>query len=344
MALTKILPSGLNSANDFSSLVPAAYSTANAAFAQANAAYSAANNATDSWVRTQANNAYDKANSGASFANAAFTTANNEVGGFAQANAAYLAQNTTAGFANSAYTTANASYVSQNTTAGFANASYLAANSAAIFANAAFARANAAFAAANSGGGGGGGGGTGIIITTDGFTANGSTTQFQLSVMPSSEDFITAVVDGTVQYRSSYTVDGTGLVTFDTTFENGALIEITSIVQGNANVSVITTKKYYTFVQTGTFPIPTYGISRNYPVANSTISNVFASLGRASTTTFGFDLLKNGTVVGSYTIPANTYRMGGVGASIVYTTSDYLTINITSGADASDLKVDLEYS
>jgi hypothetical protein len=43
MALTTILPSGLNSANDFSSLVPSAYSTANAAFIQANAAFTQAN-------------------------------------------------------------------------------------------------------------------------------------------------------------------------------------------------------------------------------------------------------------------------------------------------------------
>ena len=43
MALTTILPSGLNSANDFSSLVPAAYSTANAAYAHANAAFTQAN-------------------------------------------------------------------------------------------------------------------------------------------------------------------------------------------------------------------------------------------------------------------------------------------------------------
>ena len=43
MALTTILPSGLNSANDFSSLVPAAYSTAHAAFIQANAAFAKAN-------------------------------------------------------------------------------------------------------------------------------------------------------------------------------------------------------------------------------------------------------------------------------------------------------------
>lgn len=45
MALTTILPSGLNSANDFSSLVPAAYSRANAAFVMANAAFNTANTA-----------------------------------------------------------------------------------------------------------------------------------------------------------------------------------------------------------------------------------------------------------------------------------------------------------
>jgi hypothetical protein len=140
MALTTILPSGLNSANDFSSLVPAAYSTANAAFLQANAAFLQANNSTDTWVRTQANSAYDTANSGSSFANGAFLTAN----------ASYTAQNTTASFANGAFLTANSG-------ASFANASFLTANSGAIFANSAFDRANAAYAQANTGGGGGGG-------------------------------------------------------------------------------------------------------------------------------------------------------------------------------------------
>lgn len=73
---TKVPPSRLDSTKDFSFLVPAA-------FAQANAAFLQANNSTDTWVRTQANNAYNTANSAESFANAAFTRAN---AAYAQAN------------------------------------------------------------------------------------------------------------------------------------------------------------------------------------------------------------------------------------------------------------------
>ena len=142
MALTTILPSGLNSANDFSSLVPAAYSQANASFLQANAAFTQANNSTDTWVRGTANDA------------------------FLQANSSYTAQNTTAAFANAAFVHANAAYAAANTGGGgsgadawardTANASFITANSGAAFANSAYAHANAAYAAANTGGGGGG--------------------------------------------------------------------------------------------------------------------------------------------------------------------------------------------
>ena len=69
MALTTILPSGLNSANDFSSLVPAAYSTANASFIQANSSYTA-QNITAAF-----------ANSAFSHANAAYAAANTGGGG-----------------------------------------------------------------------------------------------------------------------------------------------------------------------------------------------------------------------------------------------------------------------
>lgn len=74
MALTTILPSGLNSANDFSSLVPAAYQQANNAAAFANGAFVTANSAS-----SFANGAFVTANSAASFANAAFTQANTDV-------------------------------------------------------------------------------------------------------------------------------------------------------------------------------------------------------------------------------------------------------------------------
>jgi hypothetical protein len=122
---------------------------ANAAFDRANAAYAQANTGTtDTWVRTQANNAYNKANSAGSFANGSFITANSAAdfanGAFAQANAAAdqavtgsIAANGAFDRVNSSYVVANSSYTSQNTTAGFANAAY--------------AHANAAYAKANTG-------------------------------------------------------------------------------------------------------------------------------------------------------------------------------------------------
>jgi len=71
---TQVPPSRLDSTKDFSSLVPSAFAKANAAFEQAN-------NASDTWVRTQANSAFDKANSSLAIANAAFEAANAASGG-----------------------------------------------------------------------------------------------------------------------------------------------------------------------------------------------------------------------------------------------------------------------
>ena len=359
-------------------------SFAKGAFAHAKAAYNSANNATDTWVRNQANNAYNTANSAGSFANGAFSQANSAS---SFANGAFVTANAGASFANAAFDRANSGYGVANTgssfangafsvansAASFANGSFITANAAASFANGAFLRANSGYGVANSGASfangafiqantgvtiagsafdhanaaynaanTGSGSSSGIAVTTDNFTANGSTTTFNLSVTPSSEDFVTAVVDGTVQYRNSYTV-ANGVITFDTTFESGALIEVTSVLQG-ANVTVAAAKKYFTFIQTGSISTPVTGTARSYPTANCTISNVYASLGTAATDTFTFVLKKNGTTVGTYNMSSGTYRMGATAASISLTDSDYLTINITAGTGATDLKVDLEYS
>lgn len=135
MALTTILPSGLNSANDFSSLVPSAYAAANAAFVQANSAFLQANNSTDTWVRTQANNAYDAANSGASFANSAYAHAN---AAYAQANTGGSGTDAWArDTANAAYAHANAAFTTANTGGGGGSDTW-----ARDQANAAFAKAN----------------------------------------------------------------------------------------------------------------------------------------------------------------------------------------------------------
>jgi hypothetical protein len=95
--------------------------------------------------------------------------------------------------------------------------------------------------------------------------------------------------------------------------------------------------------QSGTITVPTTGTARLYPPSSLTISNVYASLSTTSSTTFTFQLLKNGSVAGTYNISSNTNKMTTTAASISLTTNDYLTINVTAGAGASDLRVDLEY-
>ena len=95
--------------------------------------------------------------------------------------------------------------------------------------------------------------------------------------------------------------------------------------------------------QTGSITVPTTGTARLYPPSSLTISNVYASLSTTSSSTFTFQLLKNGSAVGTYNISANTNKLTTTGASISLTTSDYLTINVTAGTGASDLRVDLEY-
>ena len=98
MALTKILPSGLDSTQNYTvNTITANTVVSNGVnlFTFANAAFTAANNATDSWVRNQANIAFTQANS-------AFTAANNSSDSWVrnQANAAFIQ-------ANAAFTAAN---------------------------------------------------------------------------------------------------------------------------------------------------------------------------------------------------------------------------------------------
>jgi hypothetical protein len=80
-----------SSANSASSYANSAFAVANSAALYANAAFLAANNASDSWVRNQANSA------------------------FIQANAAFLQANTPSNVANSAASYANAAFIAANT-------------------------------------------------------------------------------------------------------------------------------------------------------------------------------------------------------------------------------------
>ena len=228
------------------------------AFTQANTAndnaLSAGNYANGAFAA--ANTADSKATSASPYANAAFAAANSgssSTFAFNQANAAFLqsnsafgAANSTALYANGAFLQSNSAFDAANSASLYANAAFAAANSGSSSsfafnqANAAFAQANAAFAAANTGGGGGSN--TTITIQTNKFVANGSTSTFNLSVSPLSEDFVTAVVDGIVQLRDTYTITG-NVIYFDTTFENGANVEVTTL-SGNSYVGGASSDTY----------------------------------------------------------------------------------------------------
>lgn len=105
-----------------------------------------------------------------------------------------------------------------------------------------------------------------------------------------------------------------------------------------------TSLRLISLVQPGTITVPYTGVARFYPVANLTISNVYASLGTASTTNFSFVIQKNDSNINTYTINANAFTMSATSANIVVNTTDYLTIDISAGSGATDLRVDLEYN
>ena len=113
-------------------------------------------------------------------------------------------------------------------------------------------------------------------------------------------------------------------------------------VTGSLNAP-ITSPRFISMYTTGVITSPIVGSSRYYPSKSITISNVFACLSQASTTDFVFKVNKNGSQVGiPLTIPATTNTFAKATISITLTTSDYLTIDVTSG-NAIDLRVDFEY-
>lgn len=76
---------------------------------------------------------------------------------------------------------------------------------------------------------------TALYVYNDEFTANGATTTFTLSAVPPHENFVNVIVDGVGQLRSTYSVTG-NVITFDSTFENGAKIGVTTLT-GNTVIN-----------------------------------------------------------------------------------------------------------
>lgn len=101
--------------------------------------------------------------------------------------------------------------------------------------------------------------------------------------------------------------------------------------------------RFITMFQSGQITSPFTGVARAYAPGNIRISKVNANVGTAPSSNLTFNLLKNGVSVGNYTIATNTLRLTPTDENITATDSDYLTLNIDSGAGATDLKVDLSY-
>lgn len=76
-----------------------------------------------------------------------------------------------------------------------------------------------------------------LNVTSDGFTGNGSNTQFTLSVNVSSENLTTVIVGGVYQLRNTYSV-ANNLLTFSEAPPNGSEIEVTSITGTTVAISV----------------------------------------------------------------------------------------------------------
>jgi hypothetical protein len=149
---------------------------------------------------------------------------------FLHANAAFAAANNAVDTwvrdaANAASSYANSSYIQANTATTNASVADDKAVTSGSYANSAFLHANAAFEAANTGGG------TPVSVTTNKFTANGSTSTFNLTVTPDNENLVTAVVDGIVQLRDTYILTGS-TIEFDSTIYANANVEITTISGG----------------------------------------------------------------------------------------------------------------
>jgi cytoskeletal protein CcmA (bactofilin family) len=150
----------------------------------------------------------------------------------------------------------------------------------------------------------------------------------------SAEDLQAAAINPNTTTTNLF-VSSTASVTGNIT---GGNITISGKIQGTVSSGTIT------LTQPGNITSPFTGVSRFYPLANLVVNNVFASLGTTSSDQFLFRLNKNGSNVGLFAMDADSYRVSGVAANVAISTTDYLTLDIVSGTDATDLRVDLRYT
>jgi len=101
---------------------------------------------------------------------------------------------------------------------------------------------------------------------------------------------------------------------------------------------------YLNLIMTGALTAPIAGTARFYPPTNLTVNTVYANLSANPTNgNLTFIIKKNGTSIGT-TFSLSTALMTAVSTSIALTTTDYLTVDITGSAMASDLHIKLKYA
>jgi hypothetical protein len=193
-------------------------------FVKANAAYEAANNASDAWVRTQANSAFTAANSAGVYANSAFLAANTPSNvansaasyansAFSKANSAYTNAGTAQTTADNAAAAAATAQNSADAASSYANSAFITANnnsgvnltqnnnisSAASYANSGFALANSAFTRANNSVNANTGGTiTADLVITGNLTVQGNTTYVNTQTITTGDSLIRLANNNTV--------------------------------------------------------------------------------------------------------------------------------------------------
>jgi hypothetical protein len=106
-----------------------------------------------------------------------------------------------------------------------------------------------------------------------------------------------------------------------------------------------TPPKYVNMSQPGTQASPYIGVARFYPPTDINISTVHANVSSAPTADLKFIVRVNGVDTGYiFTIPMGSYTLNpAVSVDISLTPSDYITLDLTSGA-STNLLVLLEYT
>jgi hypothetical protein len=114
--------------------------------------------------------------------------------------------------------------------------------------------------------------------------------------------------------------------------------------QGPAGVNGTAGGGYLNLLMPGAVTAPTTGTARFYPPTNMTINTVYANLSANPTNgNLTFIIKKNGTSIGT-TFSLSTALMTPVSTSISISTTDYLTVDVTGSAMASDLHIKLKYA